>query len=217
MLTVKQQAFVRYYLGRDMTLHGNATQSYNKAYGFTDERVAQTSGSRLTKHPEIAAKIKAYSDKAAQATQVDANFVLEQSVRLYDRAMGDATVDVDHIDKDGNVITRQLRGYDPKTAKGALDLIGKHTAVQAFTENVEHTHVHRLETALAARQRAVEAKAAQRDDIEGQCIEIVNRAPEIDEGAPGAESEKGGSSAEVRRIDDEIQQKTTPGAAGATA
>ena len=197
MLTVKQQAFVRAYLSRDSRYHGNATASYKKAYGDSgNERVAQASGSRLLRLPAIKRKIDTYLAKAAQANQVDANFVLEQSIRIYDRAMGDEAVEIDVIAKDGTVRAVEERSHNPAIAVKALELIGKHTSIQAFQDNVEHTHTHRLEQALAARQKQVESKAAAQPDV------IEGRAQRIDHDtgahAVEEEAEKGGSSPEVR-------------------
>jgi phage terminase small subunit len=178
----KQQAFLKLYLGRDASYHGNATRSYVKAYGCTNERVAQTSGSRLLTKPEIAHAVAGYRKKAGDQIEVDAAFVLQQSVRIYDRAMGDEGVDVDHIDKHGELVTCSVREHMPAIAVKALELIGKHTTVQAFQENVEHTHTHRLEQALQARQKAVERKALSSPAIEEHTTVINNKAqaPEID-------------------------------------
>ena len=218
MLTTKQQAFVRYYLGRDMVYHGNATKSYKRAYGdCSDERVAQSSGSRLTKLPPIAALIAKYRDKAAKATQVDANFVLAQSVRVYDRAMGDEAIEVDHIDASGATVTSEIREHMPAIAVKALELIGKHTAVQAFQDNVEHTHVHRLEQALAARQRAVESKAAALPTIDGQSFEVLNDAPDpVMKGADAEQAEKRVHLKEVNRNRESNDEETRQASAGAT-
>ena len=177
-LTPKQEAFVRLYIGRNSKYFGNATASYKRSYGDCgSDRVAQTSGSRLTRQPEIAALISRYRERAAQAAQVDANFVLEQSVHLYDVAMGNTAVEVDGIGPSGAVIPLEKRDINLAVASKALELIGKHTSVQAFQDNVEHTHTHRLEKALQAKAKQVERKAIDRPAIEGEYTEVSNEAP----------------------------------------
>ena len=178
-LNGRQAHFVRIYLGRDTRYHGNATASYKRAYDCTNERVAQVSGSRLTHKPHIAALIETARKKAEQALIADATFVLEQSIRLYDRAMGDAAVEVDHIDKHGNVSVIERREYNPAIAKGALELIGRHTTVQAFQDNIEHNHTHRLERALAKAHQSIEANAVPRDiTAQGEVIENTRHTPD---------------------------------------
>lgn len=206
-LTPKQQAFVGYYVGRNSKYFGNATASYKRAYGdCSNERVAQTSGSRLTRLPEIALVIAKYRERAAQATQIDANFVLNQSVHLYDVAMGNTAIEVDAgIDKSGQPIVIERRDVNLTVASKALELIGKHTAVQAFQDNVEHTHTHRLEKALQAKAKQVEHKAMNRPVIEGQCTEVLNEPP-----APAtAEEEEKRVHAAGGQTNEAIQAKKT--------
>ncbi len=104
MLNNKQRRFLRLYLGRDDQYHGNGTQCYKVVYECDNDRVSQTSGSRLINHPIIAKEIAAWKNAQSKLTIADAGFVLEQSVRLYDRAMGDAAIEVDVIDTDKDQI-----------------------------------------------------------------------------------------------------------------
>ncbi len=173
-LNPKQRMFLRLYLGRDQKYQFNATACHKRVYGSGD-RVAQSSGSRLLQHPTIKAEIERYHQKVEEETLIDAQWVREQSVRLYDRAMGDELVEVDlvELDDDGQerITTVKRREVNLPVAKGALELIGKHTAVGAFEEKHKHEHVHRLERKLNDAQREHEQKvlAAQADDIDGVC------------------------------------------------
>jgi len=213
-LTPKQEAFVRLYIGRNSKYFGNATASYKRSYGDCgSDRVAQTSGSRLTRVPEIAALITRYRERAAQAAQVDANFVLEQSVHLYDVAMGNTAVEIDQIGKAGATETVERRDINLAVASKALELIGKHTQVQAFQDNVEHTHTHRLELALQAKQRQVERKAMARPAIEGEYTEVSNDPPAS---GPAEEEKKRVHAAGGHRGGRVQTGKTTPERAGAT-
>lgn len=210
-MTARNHTFVKLYLGRDSRYMGNGTRSYMKAYECTNEDVAGKSASRLMAKPEIKAKIEAWKKKAEEAIIADQSFVLEQSVHLYDVAMGNKPVEVDVIDKHGNVSTIETRDLNLPVAKGALELIGKHTQVGAFTEQVEHTHTHILQERLRAKSRAVEARALSSPDV------IEGTAQEIEASPPPAEAEKEGASS--RRSPDhrsQRQEETSQVSAGAT-
>lgn len=162
----------------------------------------------MLKNPLIAAELQAFHEHQRDSTLADADFVLEQSVRLYDRAMGDAPVEVDVIEvKDGvsTLKTLEKRDYNPGIARQALELIGRHTSVQAFQDNVEHTHTHRLEQALARRGKQVEARAANRI-IEGTGHEILGHD---DKGTRGEGVERGSISREVIDQATPADEKTT--------
>jgi len=184
-LNPKQLAFLKLYLGRDQRYHGNATRSYMKAYDMEDEKMAQVGGSRLCRtNAEIRQAVDDFRTKAAEEIGADAAFVLEQSIHLYDIAMGHKPVEVDVIDRvtrkdsDGNKElvhvprTIEKRVIDLSIASKQLDQIGRHTSVQAFQDNVEHTHTHKLEQALAKRHKQIEANARPRD-ITSQ-VEVIN-------------------------------------------
>ena len=72
-------------------------------------------------------------------------YVLEQSLRLYSRAMGDDSIDLVEVSTDPetqqeSVFVRSRTEYDPSTAKATLQLIGNHRDISAFTQTIEHTH-----------------------------------------------------------------------------
>lgn len=164
-LNQRQRLFVKLYLG-STAIHGNGTRCYMAAYETENVLAAQRSASRLLKNQDVQAIITAVETAALEQLQVDATFVLGESLRLYQRAMGDdsfETVEVDTDPETGcervNVTSR--RDYDPATAKAALQLIGQHRDVQAFTQTVEHNHTHHLEQRLAARSAVIEGRATQ--------------------------------------------------------
>ena len=164
-LNGKQRQFLKCYVGRDPELHGNATRCYKAVYGLTDTRSASVCGSQMTKHPVISKLIAEALERQNQKIVIDAGFVLAESKRLYDRAMGDAPIS-DRVTIETDPETGQERvkavlrhEYDPATARQALQMIGQHKSVQAFTQTVEHSHTHRLEQRLAARSKQIEASA----------------------------------------------------------
>jgi len=208
---------MRLYLSRDKRYRGNATQSYMKAYDVTDEKIAQSAGSRLANNPVIAGHIEKAFQKELDNLGIDAGFVLEQSVRLYDRAMGDEGIEIDVIDVvDGVHKPRTIteRRYDPQVAKASLELIGRHTSVQAFQDNVEHTHTHRLEQRLAQRSKQVEHAATQPTIIEGTA-QVIEEDPTGREG--GHKNKKEGPSSGRSKNDPNAPGKTSCERAGATA
>lgn len=164
-LTHKQREFVKHYLGRDPELHGNATRSYKAAYGLQDTRSASVCGSKLMQRPLVKALIAKGTARLDERIVTNAAFVLDQSRRLYDRAMGDeaipgeTVISLDPETGEEVITTHERREYDPATARAALQLIGQHKAVQAFTVTVEHSHTHRLEQRLAARSKVIEGRA----------------------------------------------------------
>jgi len=160
-LTVKQQAFLKHYLGADMGLHGNATQCYLTVYECT-LKAAESGGARLLQNAKVQEYIRAHQQIVAEKTGIDAEYVLRQSIRLYNRAMGDEPIKVDVVTSSGEQKTIARRDYNPQVAKAALELIGRHTQIQAFSVKVEHSHTHRLEQRLAAKSKAVEKAALNR-------------------------------------------------------
>ena len=149
-LTVKQQAFLRHYLGADPRLHGNATQCYLKVYQCS-LKAAESGGARLLQNVKVIAEISIHQDKVAEKINVTAEYVLRQSVRYLEIAFGDIPAP---------------QNFNPSGVKGALEIIGKHVAVKAFQENIEHKHVHRLEQRLAQRSKQIEDRATANQKLE---------------------------------------------------
>lgn len=164
-LNARQLAFIKCYLGDDPKIAGNGTQCYRSVYGATaSDRSAQVCASKLLNNPLVKAQIDRAQAKAVQAIDWNARTVLEEAVRLYDRCMGDTSYPVEYTrldKKTGELITtvHQSRSYNPQGARAALELIGRNTGIQAFQDNVEVTHTHHLEQALAKRAKALEGMA----------------------------------------------------------
>jgi len=166
-LNGKQEAFVKLYLGKDKNLRGYPVRCYKAAYGQTNDRCAQVSASRLLQNPLIKDLVSKAQARANQKIILDASFVLTESKRLYDRAMGDepipgkTTITKDPETGQERVTSTERHEYDPATARQALQMIGQHKSVQAFSVQVEHSHTHILEQRLAARSKVIEASAGQ--------------------------------------------------------
>ncbi len=186
VLNEKQALFLKLYIGRDERYRGNATRSYMRAYDVHDEKLAQVGGSRLCrKNKHIRATIERVRAKAMSDLEIDAKFVLEQSVHLYDVAMGHKAVEVDVITPKGDVKAIERRDLNLTVAAKGLELIGRHTSIQAFQDNVEHTHTHTLIDKLNARTREIEARAA-KQDIEGTATVIEDTGGRVEGEKEGA-------------------------------
>jgi len=123
-LTAKQQIFVNEYL-----IDLNATQAAIRA-GYS-KKTAQRIGSENLSKPLVAAAIQELADKRIERTQIDADWVLEQQVRVYEKCMTDIPV----LDSDG-CETGEYR-FEHSGANKALENVGKHVNVQAFNNKVE--------------------------------------------------------------------------------
>lgn len=149
-LTPKQQRFVEEYL-----IDLNATQAAIRA-GYSERTAAAIGAENLIK-PNIAKAIQEAFDARQERTQVDADYVLKRLVEI------DQMDVLDIMDDNGNVkplkewpkVWRQFisniesvsledeAGWLkkikwPDKVKN-LELLGKHIAVGAFKEKVEHT------------------------------------------------------------------------------
>lgn len=123
-LTAKQKLFCEEYL-----IDLNATQAAIRA-GYSEKTARVIGGENLLK-PAISAFIAENMTKRSEETRIDAAWVLRKSVELHNRCMVEG------------------EGFTAAGAGKALDLIGKHVDVQAYSEKhtvVEMTHEEWLES-----------------------------------------------------------------------
>jgi phage terminase small subunit len=161
-LSAKDQQFADLYFGGPDDVMGNATACYRYLHPRAKDSTCQVEGSKLLSKPMVAEYLQAKREKLTEVTGINAEYVLRQSIRLYNRAMGDEPIEIDVVAPSGELRTIERREYNPQVAKAALELIGRHTQVQAFRDNVEHSHTHRLEQALARKSKEVEKAALER-------------------------------------------------------
>lgn len=153
-LTAKQARFVEEYL-----TSLNATEAARKA-GYSEKQAGKIGHENLQK-PAIAAAIEAAMAERSERTQIDAEWVLRRLAEEADADLADILGDDGAIRpvKDWPKIWRQglVAGIDVQedTVEGVkvgqtvkirlsdrikrIELIGKHVAIQAFKEKVEHT------------------------------------------------------------------------------
>lgn len=129
-LTTKQRLFVKEYIV-DM----NATQAAIRS-GYS-KNTAGAIGHENLKKPEIAMAIVEAMTKREERVEIDSDYVLKQAVKLHERCMQEVEPFTDrkgnHIhDGEGN----GLYVFNAAGSAKALELVGKHTSVQAFKEQV---------------------------------------------------------------------------------
>lgn len=121
-LTDKQAAFCREYL-----IDLNATQAAIRA-GYS-EKTAYSTGHENLRKPEIQEEIDILRQERNESLKIDAAWVLQKSVELYNRSMEAEPI----LDKNGEP---QRYKFAPAGAGKALELIGKHVDIKAFEKEV---------------------------------------------------------------------------------
>tara|TARA_R110000751_G_scaffold63570_1_gene131042 strand:+ start:1338 stop:1841 length:504 start_codon:yes stop_codon:yes gene_type:complete len=112
----------------------NKTKSYLDAcesMGKKPSKNPETSASEILSYPNVLGFLRSVKEKVAQDVQIDAAWVLRQAVKVHERCMQAEPV----IDKEGGS-TGEYK-FEHTGANKALEIIGKHIDVQAFTENVK--------------------------------------------------------------------------------
>ena len=149
-LTAKQQAFVDEYL-----IDLNATQAAIRA-GYS-AKTAMEQGYQLLQNPSVSTALSEAVAARSERTQINADYVLRQAVKLHERCMQEVEPFTDrkgeHIhDEKGN----PLYVFNATGAAKGLELVGKHVGVQAFKDRVEHDVSAGLADMLVkARERAI--------------------------------------------------------------
>lgn len=133
-LTDKQELFAREYL-KDL----NATQAAIRA-GYS-ESGARNQAHRMMTNDDILQRITALNADRMQRTEIDADYVLRQAVKLHERCMQEVEP---LTDRRGEEIKdehgRTVYGFNAKGAAAALKLVGDHITVQAFKTNIKSEH-----------------------------------------------------------------------------
>ena len=131
-LTKKQEMFCREYI-----IDFNATRAALAA-GYSEKSAYQIGSENLNK-VEIQAFLSELMQARNERVKIDADYVLKQAVKLHERCMQEVKPLIkggeQQVDEDGN----KLFIFDSMGAKASLELIGKHTDVNAFKERIDHT------------------------------------------------------------------------------
>ncbi len=166
-LTPKQERFVDEYL-----IDLNATQAAIRA-GYSPKTARAIACENLAK-PDIQEAIAKAKQARAEATKIDAEWVLKQAVELHLRCMQEIRPALHPKTrrqlKDDDGIA--LYVFNAAASNRALELIGKHIAVGAFKEHLEIGG----EISLVERLQRGRDRAAKRRVIDGE-FEDVSPTP----------------------------------------
>lgn len=112
----------------------NKTKSYLDAcesMGKKPSKNPETSASEILGYPNVLEFLRSVKEKVAEDVQIDAAWVLRQAVKVHERCMQAEAV----LDKEGGA-TGEYK-FEHSGANKALEIIGKHVDIQAFTDNVK--------------------------------------------------------------------------------
>ncbi len=144
-LTAKQELFCKEYL-----IDLNATHAAIRA-GYS-EKTASVIGHENLSKPYLAEYIAELKAKRNEKIEIDAAWVLKSLKKVHDRCMQEEAVK----DRDG-VPTGEYK-FEHSGANKALELIGRHTDVQAYKDRTEVRNINEdlsdeeLEKRIAALQ-----------------------------------------------------------------
>ncbi|MCP4830833.1 MAG: terminase small subunit [Gammaproteobacteria bacterium] len=128
-LTAKQELFCKEYL-----VDLNATQAAIRA-GYSQKTASEMGYENLSK-PQLAEYIAELKAKRSDKVEIDAAWVLTSLKKVHDRCMQEEAV----IDREG-APTGEYK-FEHSGANKALELIGKHTDIQAYKEKIEIKNIN---------------------------------------------------------------------------
>jgi len=127
-LTPKQQRFVEEYC-----IDMNGTQAYKRAgYSASNDKVANTSASRLLSNVNVKQAIEEKQRKIAEQSGITAQWVLDRLQENVERCMQRVPV---MIKVDGEWVESGEWKFDSAGANKSLELLGKY--LKMFTDKVE--------------------------------------------------------------------------------
>ncbi|MCK5563677.1 MAG: terminase small subunit [Planctomycetes bacterium] len=123
----------------------NITQSYIDA-GYS-EGGARQAGSLLLSHIDIQARLAELTRERFSRMRLDADYVLKKAHHIVERCLQEVEPVVAHgLHVKDKKTGRPLYTFQAQTAVKALEIMGKHVAVGAFTPdiNIEHGQINVL-------------------------------------------------------------------------
>lgn len=137
--------------------YDNKTKAYLaacKKMGKTPSKNPETSACEILGYPNVLAFIKSVKEQVAESVQIDAAWVLASLKKVHDRCMQEEAV----TDRDG-APTGEYK-FEHSGANKALELIGKHTDVQAYKEKLEIRNINDDLSDEELQKRIAELQAA---------------------------------------------------------
>lgn len=148
----RMEAFCQFYVA-----HGNGAKAAREADYATKH--ADSQAKKLLEKPHVQERIAELRGNVAKANEVDADWLVKNYKRVFDRAMGDETVvDEQEGDEPGQVV--KTYKFDSAGAKGALDGIAKITGfdkphMKERGRTDDHIPIEQRVKARTARQQAI--------------------------------------------------------------
>lgn len=166
-LTAKQALFVQEYL-----VDLNASKAAVRA-GYS-ERNAAKYASDLMQLPHVQAAVTEAFAARAERTKITADYVLAQAVKIHERCMQEVEPFTDRSgeqihDKEG----RPLFVFNAAGATKALELVGKHVDVRAFSDKLDLTN---SDGSLKSQPTRIIIEAATDDDGDDQAAAETGEA-----------------------------------------
>ena len=88
-LSAKDQQFADLYFGGQDDVMGNATACYRHLHPRAKDNTCQVEGSKILSKPMVADYLQAQREKLTEVTGINAEYVLRQSIRYFEIAIGD--------------------------------------------------------------------------------------------------------------------------------
>lgn len=169
-LSARDQLFADHYFGGPNQVRGSAKACYKYIHPRCKDSTAETEGPAVLRKPQVQTYLERQGKKITERAEINAQWLLEQSIRLYYRCMGDEAypVEYERTNPESGEITVEtyyIRSFNPIGARAALELIGRNRGIQAFKDSVEVSHTHHLEQALTKRAKTVEAAALRKLEL----------------------------------------------------
>ena len=186
--TTQELEFCRLYI----KYQRNGTRAVLEAFPGLSPTQAASKAHNLLSKPQIYAVIYHAVQEAMKRIQVDAEWVLNGAVEVYERCMQKEKI----LDRNGD-FTGEFK-FDASNSLKALDIIGKHISVKAFEDRLENDKSREVAERLSRarlrtqhRQALEEIEAENEDQEENQNQEIqLDDVPNFMEPPPEPEFEE---------------------------
>ena len=161
-LSLKDRLFADNYMGGLDNLRGNAARCYKHVHPRCKDSTASTEGPKILKKPHVVAYLREKADRIQKETDINAKWVLDESLRSLAIAFGDQPGIFESVVKTDSgeflKVRHELCQTNLAAVNKALEVIGKNVNVQAFQDSVEVKHVDH-ESILNRRIKKIEAQA----------------------------------------------------------
>ena len=161
-ISLKDRLFADNYMGGPDHLRGSAAACYRHFHPKCKNSTAETMGPRLLRKTQVQAYLREKADRIQSETDINAKWVLDESLRSLAIAFGDQPGIFESVMKTDSgefiKVRHELCQTNLAAVNKALEVIGKNVNVRSFQDSVEVKHVD-LESILNRRIKKIEAQA----------------------------------------------------------